>query len=544
MKFDFEEIRRPFEEESPKHTNGSTHPDYDHKGLVELIINESDPTATAKELAALVATRNDFLFNGNAPVRIAVEAGKMPRAIKVTVEAVRVLAHELCVPVKTIRKKDNEQLVRTKLSEEIARIYLWGLEGRWGLKPFHGITTAPVLKHDGSMRFVEGYDPESGLWCCTVPELNSPERPTEADARAALQRLRGWIRTFPFGDAVRIEDKSLDVEVVDITRPPGLDESTFLTGLLTSVCRQSLEHAPALLLDAPVSSGSGTGKGLAVRFLCIVANGVGPSAFTSGHDANEFDKRLTSALIEAHPAVFLDNFNNKELKSDTLASALTENPAMVRVFGQTKMVPLHTRTFVSIIGNGLEIAEDMARRVLKCHLDAKMENPEERKFEPGFLDRVSEARPAVLSDVLTVWRWGRQTVLKPGKPLGSFERWAQWCRDPLLMLGCRDPVERIAEIKANDPRRRALADFFEVWWVAHGDNVVRANEVASEVIEAIDEKACRKGDGSLQYSRQRVASYIRSLAGTRVGGYVFTKLADDGVHTRPVAQYRLQRKEL
>src|SRR5262249_10934791 len=153
-----------------------------------LIINESDPTATAKELAALIATRNDFLFNGNAPVRIAAEAGKMPRAIKVTVEAVQVLAHELCVPLKRTRKKDEEKLVPSKLTEEIARILLWGLEGRLGLKPFHGITTAPVLKHDGSMRFIGGYDPESGLWCCKVPELNVPERPTEADARSALQR--------------------------------------------------------------------------------------------------------------------------------------------------------------------------------------------------------------------------------------------------------------------------------------------------------------------------------------------------------------------
>ena len=47
-------------------------------------------------------------------------------------------------------------------------------------------------------------------------------------------------------------------------------------------------------------------------------------------------------------------------------------------------------------------------------------------------------------------------MLKPGKALGSFEVWAQWCRDPLLMLGARDPVDRIEEIKAADPRRRAL----------------------------------------------------------------------------------------
>ena len=31
----------------------------------ELIVNESDPTATAAELAALFAAREDFLFNGH-----------------------------------------------------------------------------------------------------------------------------------------------------------------------------------------------------------------------------------------------------------------------------------------------------------------------------------------------------------------------------------------------------------------------------------------------------------------------------------------------
>jgi hypothetical protein len=251
------------------------------------------------------------------------------------------------------------------------------------------------------------------------------------------------------------------VEVIDITQP-GLDESTFLAALLTAVCRQSLETAPGYLLRAPNYSGAGSGKGLLLKSVCMVASGVKPSAFTSGHDANEFDKRLTSALIEARPAVFLDNFNAKELKSDTLASALTESPAMVRPMGHSKNVPLHTRTFIGITGNSVEIAEDMARRIITTNLDAKMEDPESRKFKPGFLDDVLEARPKLLSDALTIWRWGRQTVLKPGKALGSYEVWAQWCRDPLLMLGARDPVDRIEEIKAADPRRRALIAIFDV----------------------------------------------------------------------------------
>src|SRR4029077_4462052 len=137
-----------------------------------------------------------------------------------------------------------------------------------------------------------------------------------------------------------------------------------------------------------------------------------------------------------------------------------------RPMGHTKTVPLHTRTFIGITGNAVQIAEDMARRLLNVHIDARMENPEQRPFVPGFLERVFAERANLLAAALTIWRWGRQTQPKSGKPLGSYEVWAQWCRDPLLALGMRDPVDRIAEIKAADPKRRALIAVFDQWWTA------------------------------------------------------------------------------
>src|SRR5262249_59541824 len=133
-------------------------------------------------------------------------------------------------------------------------------------------------------------------------------------------------------------------------------------------------------------------------------------------------------------AVFLDNFNAKELKSDILASLLTENPAMVRIMGQTKNVPLHTRTFVAITGNGVQIAEDMVRRLLLCNLNANMPDPEQRQSRPGFLDEIYKIRAELLSACLTIWRWGRQNRLDAGISLGSYELWAELCRDPLLSL--------------------------------------------------------------------------------------------------------------
>jgi hypothetical protein len=504
--------------------------------LPDLLIDNSNPTATARRLAALIAQRYDFLFNGNAPVRIAVEAGNLPRAIEVTNEAVRVLAHEICNPMRLSKG----EWIPAALPKDIASLYLNGLEGNWGLRPFRGITTAPILSANGDIRITDGYDEATGLWCHNIPDLELLEQPTKAEAHAALYRLRCFFRTFPFADGGQIHDPELGVAVIDVAKPPGLNESSFLVALLTAVCRQSLELAPAYLVRAPTFSGAGTGKGLAVKSICIVASGVRPSAFTSGHDHEEFDKRLTSALIEARPSVFLDNFNAKELRSDILASVLTESPAMVRPMGQTKTVPLHTRTFIGITGNAVEIAEDMARRIINSDFDAHMENPEQRKFRPGFLDDVFASRDLLLSDCLTIWRWGRHNELPSGKPLGSYEVWAEWCRDPLLALGARDPVDRIAEIKAADPRRRALLGVFETWWEKHADAELKAKDLDPTVIEIIDTKASRRADGSLQASRQRVARFLTVHAGTRLGGYFLEQTKDD-TRTRPLAYYKLQR---
>jgi hypothetical protein len=498
----------------------------DAANLPELIINSADPTATAKDLAALIAKRDDFLFNGHAPIRVAAEADCLPRALEITTEMVRVLAHEICIPTKELATT-----MPVPLSKDIAQLYLRGLEGSWGLKPFRGITTAPILSDDGAIRTARGYDARTGLWCHDIPDVAIPTKPTKSDAERALRKLRGFFRTFPFADAARLYDPDLAVEVVDPTKAAGLDESSFLAALLTAVCRQSLELAPGFLCDAPNYSGAGTGKGLLVKAVCVIASGVKPSAFTSGHDAEEFDKRLTSALIEARPAVFLDNFNSKSLTSDTLDSALTESPAMVRPMGQTKTVPLHIRTFIGITGNAVQVAEDMARRLLNAHLDARMENPEQRPFAPGFLDRIFAERANLLAAALTIWRWGRQTKPKPGKPLGSYEVWAQWCRDPLLALGMREPVDRVDEIKAADPKRRALIAVFDQWWTSHGDLLMKGQDLNHEVTSLIPGALTRGG----VISRQKVAGFLATHDGTRAGGYVLTKVP----LTKKVAGYKL-----
>ena len=134
----------------------------------------------------------------------------------------------------------------------------------------------------------------------------------------------------------------------------------------------------------------------------------------------------------------------------------------MRKFGQLKDVTLNSSAFVALTGNGLSVSGDTARRfAMVIELDAKIEDPESRELDAEDLKAyVREHRPELLAHSLTIWRYGLQTKLKGGIRTGSFDVWERWCRDPLLALGCKDPAQRIVEMKARDPHRQKLSAIF------------------------------------------------------------------------------------
>jgi hypothetical protein len=304
--------------------------------------------------------------------------------------------------------------------------------------------------------------------------------------------------------------------VVDLAKAPAVDEATLILGLMTAVCRPSLPLAPALLIRAPQLSGSGTGKGLLVHAIAQIAYGQEPTAFTSSGSRQELGKRIESALMESGPIVFLDNCNAEQLSSNVLAQVITESAIMTRQLGRSKMVPLTTNAFIAATGNAVRISEDLARRFLVVELDAKCENPEQRSFNEDFSASIKEQRAHLLGAVLTIWRWGRQNSLKPGMPLGSFERWSSWCRDPLLVLGCVDPVQRAADTKSEDPLRQRIFEFLQAWHAQHGSRPIKLRDLDARV------RAVLGG------SRQNLATFIRNLEGARAGGFVVTVTKPQG----------------
>jgi hypothetical protein len=171
------------------------------------------------------------------------------------------------------------------------------------------------------------------------------------------------------------------------------------------------------------------------------------------------------------------------------------------------MVRLTTNAFIAVTGNAVLVSEDLARRFLVVDLDAKCENPEQRSFDQDFSASVKAHRADLLAAVLTIWRWGRQTNLNPGMPLGSFEQWASWCRDPLLALGCVDPVLRGADVKSEDPVREQSLEFLRAWHAQHGSMPIKLKNLDPKVAGLIG-------------NRQKVRWFVENLKGARLGGFV------------------------
>jgi len=270
-----------------------------------------------------------------------------------------------------------------------------------------------------------------------------------------------------------------------------------------------------LLFHAPAISGAGAGKGLLARCICLIAYGREPCAVTSGSTPEELEKRIAAELMGGSPALFLDNLNNTSFRSNLLASAITERPSSVRILGKSQMVQLNASSMVILTGNSLTISEDLARRFIEVEFDAGIEDPEEREFPFDIRAEVARRRPELLAALLTIWKWGRTASgIMPGRALGSFETWCRWVRDPLLALGCQDPVLRISEAKKHDSRRVAIGELFSKWWEKHEDRPVALNDLD----DAVKLVADPQGRG-----RQYLAHKINSLVGTRLAGHVLTR---------------------
>ena len=333
--------------------------------------------------------------------------------------------------------------------------------GHWRLPVLTALTNAPLLRADGSLWATPGYDAASGLLYdpCGVEFPGIPERPSEEDAAAALELLRGLVATFPFVGAA--------------------DRAVALSAMLTACARRSLRTAPMHAFTAPTA---GSGKSKLVDLCSVIATGREAGVISQGKAEEEMEKRLGALLLAGEQVVAIDNCE-AQLGGEFLCQVLTQPVVRARILGRSEAPELPSAAFVTATGNNLVLTSDLPRRAVLCRLDPQCERPELRRFarEPVAVAKAGRAR--YLAAALTVLRAfvvaGRPRM---SDPLGSFEEWSGWVRDALLWLGEADPCGTMEEVRSQDPKLDALNAVVTHWREAIGTARVTVRDIIQRAI--------------------------------------------------------------
>jgi hypothetical protein len=288
-----------------------------------------------------------------------------------------------------------------------------------GLPTLTGVIEAPTIRPDGSLLTTPGYDPATGLLFdqgdTRFPQI--PEKPTRAEAAAALEVLKRPFAAFPFlGEA---------------------DRAVALSCVSSALVCRMLRAVPLFGYSAPRMA---AGKTLAATIASYVACCRAPYLMSQAQDPTDERKRLLSALIEGPAMLVIDN-SERPLQSDALCTAITEPTFTDRLLGQSRTITVETNTLFCATGNNLTLVGDLTARAILCSLDPVCERPEERTFEVDLHAWVSAHRGELVAAAPTIMR----AYLVAGSPkqavanFARFEEWQRLCRYPLLWLGCADP---------------------------------------------------------------------------------------------------------
>lgn len=317
---------------------------------------------------------------------------------------------------------------------------------RWpGMRTLHGIVEAPLMRADGSILQTPGYDAATGVIFepggTVYPPV--PEAPTLEDARRALADLLEPFEEFPFATDA---DRLVPIAIA-----------------LTSLAMGALEGAnfPCFLLDANVQ---GTGKTLCADAIAWILTGreVPKQTFPSD-DKNELEKILGGAARAATPMLCLDNINGV-FGGDALEQRMTcRGSSQFRILGKSKNESLPWRCIVLASGNNVRTTVDMRRRIIRCRLVAKQENPEERPIKRSNLRGwILERRPQLVAAGLTILR----AYVLAGRPkqetraMGNFEEWVGLIASALKWTSGVDVVEaKLPDAVAFDPVTEAYGEF-------------------------------------------------------------------------------------
>jgi putative DNA primase/helicase len=463
-------------------------------------------------LAALTRVNDDALQKTNLP-RLYVRGGEPVRVRynedgELTIQdmSVYTVMHEVTNAAEFWRtpKKGDPELVSPP--KDVCHYVLNALQ--WSFPRLNGITSVPVFRPDGTVVTERGYDPVTGL-IYDPPAgfvVSMPEEPAEEDVENALSLIGEVIGDFPYADKA--------------------SRANTIALAMTPVLREVIDGpVPLAAIDKPTP---GTGASLLIESLALATSGSLPGALGAVEDDNEMRKQITSKLRNSEAWVLLDNVN-VELKSASLAKALTCGVWEDRILGVSKTLRVPIRNVWVATANNLELSLELARRTYWIRLDARVARPWERPTEefthPDLKGWVREQRAVILSALLTLGRyWFLQGKPVPeGAPvMGSFESWSKTLAGVLSAAGVEGFLENSKGLYERSTEDVGLWAFFlDVWRKTYGGEGVTTQTLA-EALQSLEHKDLREalpGDFSLmdEHLARKLGRAFSKKEGVRYG---------------------------
>ncbi len=444
---------------------------------------------------------------------------------------------ELGRAAKWERKSENDEWYETDPCSKVTAALLEGV-GNWETMPsLLGISEAPILRDDGTLHAIAGYDQATRLYVeGRFPPFQLPERITLDDAQRAAAFLLQPFLEFPF-----VESR--------------LDHAVVLAYLLTLALRPQIQTAPLFCVSATTP---GTGKGLLIEACNLLVRGRDAAIMPAvqGTSAEEETrKRITALLLQGVSSINLDNWT-RPIGGEALNALLTAGEWSDRILGRSETVSLPARLALAATGNNLSVRGDMTRRSLLIQLDAGVERPELRAFkEPNLAGMVTRRRGDLLAALFAILKGYRQAH-RPGQHehlLGRFEPWSMAVAGPIRWLGYPDPTESQARLREADPEADKLELFLSAWFDMRGGQWTTAAELLHEA-EAVDSFSTAHNakraalneamldvanDGHGRINRKALGWYLRHFEGRIAGGLRLMKRNRHGSQ-KHAHQYRVE----
>lgn len=323
-----------------------------------------------------------------------------------------------------------------------------------------GLARQPYLRPDGTLMTMPGYDPATCMFgIFTEQEFSIPEHPTREQAEEALNMLKDILKEFAFATEI--------------------DRAAALSAILTATLRPSLPLAPMFHVRAHQV---GSGKTYLCRTITVHATPRHGTPGTFPKDDEECRKFLLAELLRAPAVIEFDNLMGDLVAHKSLCIALTAEHMTDRILGISKTATVSTRALFLSSGNNVGPVQDMTRRCITINLDPACETPATRTFQrPNLVAEVQQQRGKYVSAALTIVRaWitaGRPHT--PCPPLAGYDEWSALCRQPLLWLGCNDPVKSVLDAIADDPDRDTLGQLLTAWHTCFGDKPTMVREAVN-----------------------------------------------------------------